>query len=83
MKILTALNDYVRREKPELFMLDDSHPKTKTLVFHDHKTGIGFEAEVSSIRLGQNTGMNTLIDWPRHVEMVWKDLDDTIKSEDN
>jgi hypothetical protein len=83
LKILTALNDYVRREKPEPFMLEDSLPKTTTLVFHGHKTGIGFEAEVSSIRLGQNTGMNTLIDWPRHVEMVWKDLNDTIKSEDN
>lgn len=62
MKIITALNDLMRREKPKPFMLEDSLPKTKTLVFHDHKTDIGFEAEISSIRLGQDTGMNTLID---------------------
>jgi TIR domain len=83
LKILTALNDYVRREKPKPFMLEDSLPKTRNLIFHDPKTGIGFDAEISSTRLGQDRGMNTLIDWPRHVEMMWKDLNNTIKSEEN
>jgi len=82
LMILTALNNYVKTEKPKPFMLEDSLPKTKTLVVHDSKTGMGFKAEIFSVRLGQDTGMNTLIDWPRHIELMWKDINDSIKSEE-
>ena len=79
---MTALNDYVKNETPQPFVLEDSLPKTQKLVVHDAKTGIGFQATISSMRLGEDTGMDTLIDWPRHIEKMWSDLMENISPED-
>lgn len=80
--IVTALRDYVSKHNPKPFLLEDSLPKHQNLVVDDPKTGIRFHVLIFSIRLGQDTGMDTLIDWPRHIEMLWSDLIANISPEE-
>jgi hypothetical protein len=82
LKIVTALNDYVQGYKPKPFLLSDTLPKTQELVFHDPKTEIGFRALIKSMRLGEDTGMNTLIDWARNIEIVSNNLVQNINPEE-
>lgn len=83
LMIVTALNDYVRDARPQPFSLKDSLAQRLELVVHDPKTGIGFNALIMSMRLGDDTGMAVLIDWSRHIEMMWTELVQNIRPEDH
>lgn len=82
LMIVTALNDYVKNHKPKPFLLRDTLPQRQKLVVYDSKTGIGFSVLIMSMRLGDDTGMNTLIDWSRHIEMMWTELIQNIRPEE-
>lgn len=82
LKIVTVLKDFVESTGAQLFTLENSLPKTQKLYFVDEKKGLGLNADVSSMKLGQDTGMDVLLDWAGHIEKIWQDLVHNLSPED-
>jgi hypothetical protein len=80
--IVSALHDYVHSENSQPFVFDEDTPKNHRVTFDDPKTNIGFTAVITSRRLGADTGMCTLIDWPRHIDKTLEHLLESIRPEE-
>lgn len=80
--LISALDQAVKEQNAKPFVLEDSFPRTKTLHFMDAKTGIGHEVVISSVWLGNDTGMLILVDYPGHIEHVLQDLNRDITPTD-
>lgn len=72
--VVDSLNQAVRADQDQTFVLDDTFDKTRTLHFADDRTGFEMEAQISSVRLGSDTGMDTLVDYGDHIKYVLEDL---------
>lgn len=82
LKIVTVLKNFVESTGAQVFTLEDSLPKTQKLYFVDEKKGLGLNVDVSSMKLGQDTGMDVLLDWAGHIEKIWQDLVQNLSPED-
>jgi hypothetical protein len=72
--VVITLNEAVQREGFTEFILDDNQPKIKILNFVDRRTGFLFETEISSRRLGMDTGISTRLDITQHLTTLLDDL---------
>ncbi len=80
--LVTTLNQIIKKEESSPFVLEGSLPTARTMVFDHPKKGFSFEIMITAMRLGQDTGMDTVLDWPRHVEQTWNDMMGEVKPED-
>ena len=69
-----TLNKAVRQEGFAEFILEDSQPKSRTVNFVDRRTGFVFETDITSRRVGVDTGLSTRLDVTQHIRNLIDDL---------
>lgn len=82
LMIVGSLYGVVKQEKNPIFVLEESFEQTKTLHFIDERKGFAHTARISSVRLGTETGMNTVIDWGSHIIHLFEDLSSNVTHAD-
>ena len=80
--IVELLYEAAKREALQSLVLEDSLDKQKTLHFLPDRNGYALDAYISSVRLGSDTGMNTLVDWGEHIKYLIEELKKEVSETD-
>lgn len=83
LMIVKLLHLAIQKEGSSTFVIKDSVGESKVVHFlPTARQGYALDAYISSVRLGLDTDMNTLVDWGSHIEQLLDDLNKDVSDAD-
>lgn len=83
LMIVNLLHSVIEKEGASSFLIKDSLDERRALHFLPTEgKGYGLDAYISSVRLGSDTDMDTLVDWGGHIKHLLEDLNKDVSDAD-